>query len=59
MRGLTRGLSRWAKLRLAFTNAATQHGINFYFTILLVVVIFLLAVLSIYVGQDLNLDELN
>ncbi|VAW95847.1 Phage T7 exclusion protein, partial [hydrothermal vent metagenome] len=41
------------------TNAATQHGINFYFTILLVVVIFLLAVLSIYVGQDLNLDELN
>ncbi len=59
VRGLTGGLSWWRRLCLAFRNAATQHGINFYITILWIIVIFLLAVLSIYVGQDLNLDELN
>lgn len=59
VRGLTGGLSWWRRLCLAFRNAAAQHGIDFYFTIISSTAILLLAVLSIYVGQDLNLDELN
>ena len=33
VRGLTRGLSPCEKLRLAFTNAAAQHGVSFYLTL--------------------------